>query len=207
MTPSETVLFIRYVRACCPQQAIDEYTADAWHDVLACEPWLHSPTPAPPSCNLRFAYADPPYLGMCGKLYGHRHDEPWGCWNDLSTHRPLISLLTEQYPDGWVMSASEPSIRDILPLTSPGTRICPWNKSFCAFKKGVRPAHAWEPVFLWGGRNKGRACAAEGWRADHAKGLPHRADHAAGRADWRQAAAVLPLGARPARLHRRRHPR
>lgn len=40
MTPSETVLFIRYVRACCPQQAIDEYTADAWHDVLACEPWL-----------------------------------------------------------------------------------------------------------------------------------------------------------------------
>jgi len=40
VTPSETVLFIRYVRACCPQQAIDEYTADAWHDVLACEPWL-----------------------------------------------------------------------------------------------------------------------------------------------------------------------
>jgi len=40
MTPSETVLFIRYIRACCPQQAIDEYTADAWNDVLACEPWL-----------------------------------------------------------------------------------------------------------------------------------------------------------------------
>lgn len=24
----------RYVRACCPQQAIDEFTPDAWHDLL-----------------------------------------------------------------------------------------------------------------------------------------------------------------------------
>ena len=34
MTPSEAVMLTRYVRACCPQQAIDEYTADAWHDLL-----------------------------------------------------------------------------------------------------------------------------------------------------------------------------
>jgi hypothetical protein len=34
MNPSDTVLLIRYVRACCPQQAMDEYTADAWHDLL-----------------------------------------------------------------------------------------------------------------------------------------------------------------------------
>lgn len=34
MTPSETVLLARYVKACCPQQAIDEYTPDAWHDLL-----------------------------------------------------------------------------------------------------------------------------------------------------------------------------
>ena len=33
-------MLIRYIRACCPQQAIDEYTADAWHDVLSLEPWL-----------------------------------------------------------------------------------------------------------------------------------------------------------------------
>lgn len=27
-------MLTRYVKACCPQQAIDEYTADAWHDLL-----------------------------------------------------------------------------------------------------------------------------------------------------------------------------
>lgn len=34
MTPSETVVLTRYVKACTPQQAIDEYTPDAWHDIL-----------------------------------------------------------------------------------------------------------------------------------------------------------------------------
>ena len=34
MTHAETVLLTRYVKACCPQQAIDEYTPDAWHDLL-----------------------------------------------------------------------------------------------------------------------------------------------------------------------------
>jgi hypothetical protein len=34
MTPEETVLLTRYVKACCPQQAIDRYTPDAWHDLL-----------------------------------------------------------------------------------------------------------------------------------------------------------------------------
>ena len=34
MTPHETLLLTRYVKACCPQQAIDEYTPDAWHDLL-----------------------------------------------------------------------------------------------------------------------------------------------------------------------------
>lgn len=34
MTPQETLLLLRYVKACCPQQAMDEYTPDAWHDLL-----------------------------------------------------------------------------------------------------------------------------------------------------------------------------
>jgi len=34
MTPKEAVLLTRYVKACCPQQQIDEYTPDAWHDIL-----------------------------------------------------------------------------------------------------------------------------------------------------------------------------
>lgn len=34
MTDTETVLLTEYVQACCPQQAIGEYTADAWYDLL-----------------------------------------------------------------------------------------------------------------------------------------------------------------------------
>jgi hypothetical protein len=34
MTPQETVLLTAYVKACCPQQALGEYTPDAWHDLL-----------------------------------------------------------------------------------------------------------------------------------------------------------------------------
>lgn len=34
MTPREAVLLTRYVKACCPQQQIDEYTPDAWHDLI-----------------------------------------------------------------------------------------------------------------------------------------------------------------------------
>ncbi|MEU1088902.1 hypothetical protein ABZ401_19065 [Streptomyces sp. NPDC005892] len=34
MTEEETVVLARYVRALCPQQKFDEYTPDAWHDVL-----------------------------------------------------------------------------------------------------------------------------------------------------------------------------
>jgi hypothetical protein len=34
LTPSETVVLARYVKACCPQQAMDEFTPNAWHDLL-----------------------------------------------------------------------------------------------------------------------------------------------------------------------------
>jgi len=34
VTPSEAVALTRYVKACCPQQQIDDYTPDAWFDLL-----------------------------------------------------------------------------------------------------------------------------------------------------------------------------
>lgn len=100
---------------------------------------------------MKFAYADPPYLGCC-KLYDHYH--PNGlCWDQLDTHRLLIERLCEEYPDGWAMSATSGSLRVILPYCPPDVRVAAWVKSFCAFKKGVRPAYAWEPVIFWRGRN------------------------------------------------------
>ncbi len=34
MTPSEAIKLCRLVKACCPQQQIDEYTPDAWGELL-----------------------------------------------------------------------------------------------------------------------------------------------------------------------------
>lgn len=34
MTAAEAVLLCRFAKACCPQQAIDQYTPDAWHELL-----------------------------------------------------------------------------------------------------------------------------------------------------------------------------
>lgn len=101
---------------------------------------------------MRFAYADPPYLGCCG-LYEHFHGDDGRCWDDIETHQALIRRLFREFPDGWALSASSPSLKRILPLCPSDVRIAAWCKSFCAFKKGVRPAYAWEPVIFRGGRN------------------------------------------------------
>lgn len=101
---------------------------------------------------MRFAYADPPYLGCC-KLYDHYHEEPYGCWDGPEAHQTLIYCLMDEYPDGWVLSASSPSLRTILPMCPPDVRVGSWVKTFVAFKKGVRPCYAWEPVIFWRGRN------------------------------------------------------
>ena len=93
-----------------------------------------------------FAYADPPYVGQAKRHYSH---DPLCAEVD---HQALICRLTEEY-DGWALSASSPSLGLILPMCPPGWRIGAWCKSFCAFKRGVRPAYAWEPVIYWGGRN------------------------------------------------------
>lgn len=99
-----------------------------------------------------YAYADPPYLGCC-RLYDHYHGDDGRCWDDLDTHRRLIDRLVREYPDGWALSASEPSLKELLPLCPDDVRVSPWVKPFCVFKRGVRPAYSWEPVIWTGGAN------------------------------------------------------
>ncbi len=96
---------------------------------------------------MRFAYADPPYIGQAKKHYSH---DPLCAEVD---HADLIAKLMVEFPDGWALSASSPSLGIILPLCPTGYRIAAWCKSFCAFKRNVRPAYAWEPVIFYGGRN------------------------------------------------------
>src|SRR5688500_4295238 len=96
---------------------------------------------------MKFAYADPPYIGQAKRHYSH---DPLCAEVD---HGELLARLQSEFPDGWALSASSPSLKTILPLCPDDVRIAAWVKSFCAFKKGVRPAYAWEPVIFRGGRN------------------------------------------------------
>lgn len=93
---------------------------------------------------MRFAYADPPYMGEARHHYGSTAHEV--------NHRILIGTLVRDYPDGWALSCSSPTLRDLLPICPPEARVMAWVKPFHAFKKKVSPAYAWEPVILCGGR-------------------------------------------------------
>jgi hypothetical protein len=96
---------------------------------------------------MRFAYADPPYIGQAKRHYS---DDPMCAEVD---HLDLVSRMMNNFPDGWALSASSPSLPYLLSICPPNSRIAAWCKSFCAFKRNVRPAYAWEPVIFWGGRN------------------------------------------------------
>lgn len=100
---------------------------------------------------MKFCYADPPYLGCCSK-YNHYHPDGL-CWDDANTHWLLIERLVREFPDGWALSAASSSLKTLLVACPDDIRIGSWVKPFCAFKKGVRPCYAWEPVIYRGGRN------------------------------------------------------
>lgn len=104
---------------------------------------------------MRFAYADPPYLGCC-HLYEHFHGDDGRCWDEPETHRLLVERLEREFPDGWAMSLSTPSLRTILPLCPDDARVGAWVKPFASFKPNVNPAYAWEPVIFRGGRKRDR---------------------------------------------------
>lgn len=98
---------------------------------------------------MRFAYADPPYIGQAKKHYSH---DPNCAEVD---HEKLIFEMTQDY-DGWALSCSSPSLRQLLPLCPDTVRVGIWVKPFCAFKANVNPAYAWEPVIFYGGRKRSR---------------------------------------------------
>lgn len=126
-------------------------TLDDLYCVESC--WLCKDDCAPTGA-MRFAYADPPYLGCC-HLYDHRHEPPFGCWDDPQTHGQLIEWLCDQYPDGWALSLSSPSLRTIHNLCPDDVRVAPWGKKF----HQIRPTtvqYAWEPVIWRGGRKNNK---------------------------------------------------
>lgn len=93
---------------------------------------------------MRFAYADPPYIGQARKHYAH----------DLRCaevdHVELIQQLHTGY-DGWALSLSTPSLEEIAHICRRvvGENVVRWGswcKPFASFKPGVNPGYTWEPV-------------------------------------------------------------
>lgn len=103
---------------------------------------------------MRFAYADPPYLG-CGQLYIDQHPDALA-WDDIATHQQLVADLIGGFPDGWVLSCNPKDLRVYLPEVPEDVRIGAWVKPFASFKPNVNPAYAWEAVLFRGGRRRTR---------------------------------------------------
>lgn len=99
---------------------------------------------------MKFAYADPPYIGQAKRHYSH---DPLCAEVD---HKELIDRLMRDYPDGWALSLSSPSLFEIAPMCPKGARVASWSKPFASFKPGVNPAYTWEPVIFYGGRKRSR---------------------------------------------------
>jgi hypothetical protein len=97
---------------------------------------------------MKFAYADPPYLGLAEKFYG----DP--TYDDPKAHVALVARLCDEFSDGWAMSLSSVTLRTILPMCPEKARVAAWVKPFASFKPGVNPAYVWEPVIFFGGRGK-----------------------------------------------------
>ncbi len=94
---------------------------------------------------MRFAYADPPYIGQSKKHYG---DQP--SYAGEVDHTALIQKLTSF--DAWALSCHTNSLGFLLSLCPKGTRVGAWVKPFAFFKKGVNPSYSWEPVIFYGAR-------------------------------------------------------
>lgn len=120
---------------------------------------------------MKFAYADPPYLGYGHKKnamyhYGDRHPGAW-VYDTVEGQTALVAQLVKEYPDGWALSLSSSSLKDILPACPRDCRIAAWVKPFASYKPNVDPAYAWEPVIFRGGRK----------RKDRPKGQPTTRDY------------------------------
>lgn len=104
--------------------------------------------------TMRWAYADPPYLGLAEKFYDDLHPDA-AEYDDPESHRRLIKRLSDEF-DGWAYSLHSPSLRTILPMCPTDVRVMAWVKPFASFKPGVGVAYAWEPVIVRGGRKRKR---------------------------------------------------
>ncbi len=90
---------------------------------------------------MRFAYADPPYVGNARKHYGKHRD-----YAGEVDHEALIARL-ESESDGWALSLSVKSLPAVLKLCPDDVVVLAWFKPI-APPLGDHRRYNWEPVLL-----------------------------------------------------------
>ena len=93
--------------------------------------------------SLRFAYADPPYVGRSA-LYDHPESARW---DDPAEHVALMRELDAGY-DGWALSLAAESLTAILPGAPSGAFVLAWHKPNGKPWGRTGLTAAWEPVIM-----------------------------------------------------------
>ena len=101
---------------------------------------------------MKFAYADPPYLGNGKSKYSEHHDNA-GEYDTKEAHVILVHRLVDEYPDGWALSCNPKDLSWILPACPDDVRVAAWVKTFHQIRVNVSVQYAWEPVIFRGGRD------------------------------------------------------
>lgn len=94
---------------------------------------------------VRFAYADPPYLGQAKRHYAGHPD-----YAGEVNHAALIARLRKEF-DGWALSCSMRSLSTLLGIAPDDVLVLAWVKPISP-PMGDRRIYSWEPVILSGGR-------------------------------------------------------
>ncbi len=96
---------------------------------------------------MKFAYADPPYIGTAKRRYDTEEVD----------HKELLLRLNNNY-DGWALSSHVPGLWDLIPMIPREwkCRIAVWCKPNTRHNCNY-PIYAWEPLIFKNGRNKRQA--------------------------------------------------
>lgn len=144
--------------------------------------------------SLRFAYADPPYLGK-----SWRYDHPDArVWDDAATHIKLMRELDATY-DGWAISANATTLVDLLPNAPEGTRVA-------AMGQAVLRLQTQRPRGVQLGGRPVAPHRATPRRRPRGPGSSVVSDHPAARSGRRQTGSVRPLAVGAARVATGRRP-
>ena len=100
---------------------------------------------------MRFAYADPPYIGRAKRYYGDQ-----ATYVGEVDHAELIASLGAGGYDGWALSCAVdiPSLKTILPCLPDDARLCPWVKPGTAPPATNGIHNMWEGLIVVGGRQE-----------------------------------------------------